>query len=170
MTSLVKILVDHGLDTETISSIINAYSKSLIEDVSTIEKPLPVSNKPTNEEKSKATLYEVSGFSLKTIKKEAPNIQRGDILHHGDDWRNRGMHLWSGTGLVDLYDDEDEGGLSPEFTLNEFPVVDYFDALHGYYHWIRLQPDDIKKFNKKTETKPSSIDVEITSTGDKQYD
>lgn len=164
MSSLADILRNYDIDEEKVASILTDYANSLTISLKKTKtektkslapskkvKSYPNSSTPSKKVKShsKSRAYLVTSLSPKIIKKEIPDIRRGDVVYDDKDLnRNIGKYMWDGESIIELnYEHWDYGTLPSEFTLNEFPDPRYFDdsVESTAVRWIRFDVDDIVK-------------------------
>ncbi len=165
-TNLRTILEDHNIDPKEINSILQEYAASITK---ATKNEVKSDAKKKSKKPRMGKLHEVIGLSAKMIKKDIPDIRRGDgvVTDKDDRDRNEGRYIWDGEGIVDLRDSPDDyGNLPQEFTLNEFPDPRFFDEVidHNVIRWIRFEPDDIIKI-----VPGKYFIVEITAQDGKDY-
>ena len=151
---LYKVLLHHGIHEEKAKEIIMDYSYTLmcsigpaVPEASAMEIDLPP--KPSKKEYSRQ--YEVTTFASSDILKEAPDIKRGDVIYLKQESNRR--RIWDGKDAIDFVVLYPYYTCVPsEFTLNEFPNLDFFDDTirKNTVRWIKFGIGDIKELKEDT--------------------
>jgi hypothetical protein len=103
--------------------------------------------KYTWDETNKVYKYSNSKFPnknyTKTFDPKSLNIERGDVIHFGNDnYRNNNKLIFDGEKLIELYTDADDyGSVPPTFVCgdepNDFDIGDFEDCIeHNTINWL----------------------------------